>query len=121
MLGTKIDGDLTTVGTYQLLGIELAGIVALVHGISAVLPSPEIRLLALKALEVGIDGHRVDLGLLVVGRLGVGELLVLHQFLELEPLHCHPLYSHVQVSIVERYLVEVVLLGKLQPVLAEGA
>lgn len=66
MLRTILDGNLTTIGTDQLFGIELSYIMSFVHRISTILASSKIRLLAFKTLKISIDSHRINLGFLIV-------------------------------------------------------
>lgn len=70
MLGTVLNGDVAAVGTDQLFSLESAAhVVGLVHGSDAVLSPSEVGILALEALEVGIDNACVLLWLAEVRRV----------------------------------------------------
>jgi len=67
MLRAVIYRDFTTIWADKLFGVEGPTALGLVHSSHTVLPSSEIRVLALKALEISINRCGVLLGLSEVG------------------------------------------------------
>lgn len=93
VLGAVLDRDVAAVGADQLLRLEGAShVVGLVHGCDAVLPASEVGILALEALEVGVDDAGVLLWLAEVRRVLVLQFLVrLLQLLKFQSLYRHRL------------------------------
>lgn len=73
--------------TDQLLGIELLPCLGVVHGLGAALTASEVGLVALEALEVGVDCGGVLLFVLEVGRRGVTQHSILVCSLVRQSLH----------------------------------
>lgn len=97
VLETVLNRDFAAVRAHQLFCFERTLVPGIVHGLCTVLPAPKVGVLAFEALEVGIDGHRVFIGLFKVGRFGVDQLLILFAFLEFQPFKGHALQLCKQV------------------------
>jgi len=65
--------------TDQLFGVEFLVLAAFVHGVRTIFAASEVRLMALIALEICVDGLSVFTGLIVVLRFRFSYLFILFQ------------------------------------------
>lgn len=106
-------------GRIELLALPSVGGVVDLHNFGAVLSPPEVRFLALKALEVSVDGQGVLYFLVIVLRLTVCNPFVFIQFLMLEPEQSLLLELFLQPGALLQLLAERAIILQLDPLLAE--
>ena len=86
MFGTVFDRYVTAIRTNELLRVEIATCLSLVHSSHTVLSATEVRFLALEALKISIDGHGILFRLSIIGRAFLYEFgVTLFQLFKFQP------------------------------------
>jgi hypothetical protein len=121
VLRAVIYRDFTAIWADKLFGVERATALGLVHRSHAVLPSSEIRVLALKTLEISINRCCVLLWLPKVWRTFILQfLIVLLELFELQAFHGHFLDVLSEYSKFLSHLEELAIRCNSDPFFTKG-